>query len=346
MRVKRTTVILAVAATAGVVVGGGYAVATALDSRTKQVHGFCSEMADAVGLYAGNPVTQMGYPVGRIDAIASKGDHVEVTFSLDGSRKFPADVAVVTRSKSLLADRSLELVGNYVSGPQLTPGTCTPPERSYTPKSISQIAGSASDFINAIAPSNGKDSIQNALAGLDTALQGNGHDAAELMQHAAAAMSNPDRMMSDLGSSIMNMAPMTEEALRQWSTIRSLLDQMPPVLQAAGSDLLPGAEKLTVGTGYLLKVLLDIQRNYGDLIWPGFHAGLSTIIHLAATRSKDIAGLLDTLPPIAAFLRQQGDSDPQGLTVSLARPATDAAPDTPPATSSLLDLVLAKKGAR
>ncbi|MBO0882930.1 MAG: MCE family protein [Mycobacterium sp.] len=317
-----------------------------MDSGDTSVHGYCTEMPDAVGLYPGNPVTQMGYKVGAVDRIASRGDHVEVTYTLDSGRKFPADIKTVTRSKSLLADRSLELVGDYSSGPTLRPGTCTALDHSFTPKSISEITGSASNFLAAVAPSNGKESVQNSLTGLDAALRGNGADAAGLMRHAASAMNSPDQMLSNMGTSIMNMAPLTEETLQRWSELRSLLDQLPGVLPAAGNDLLPGAAKVTVGTGYLLNVLWDIQQNYGDLIWPTVHLGVTPLVHLAATQAKDIAGLLDVIPPIAAFMRQQSNSRTGGLAITYAPPTVQLGPGTHPPTTSLLDLVLAKKEGR
>ena len=56
----------------------------------------------------------------------------------------------MTRSTSILADRALELVGNYESGPKLTPGECIPLARSVTPKSLSEVIGSATNFVNSI----------------------------------------------------------------------------------------------------------------------------------------------------------------------------------------------------
>ncbi|MBO0852582.1 MAG: MCE family protein [Nocardia sp.] len=316
-----------------------------LEPHHESVHGYCAEMSDSVGLYAGNPVTQMGFKVGTVDRIVSKDDHVEVGFTLDSGRKFPADVKIVTRSKSLLADRSLELVGNYSSGSTLTPGKCTAMDHTFTPKSISEVTGSASNFINAVAPSNGGQSVQNALSGLDAALRGNGADAAGMMQHAASAMASPDQMMADFGASIANMAPLTEETLQRWASIRSILDQVARLEQPIAVDLLPAASKVVVGAAYTVKVLYDVHQNYGDILWPTVHLGLSPIIHLAATRSKDIAGLLDSLPPIAAFLRQQSSPGSKGLAVAVVPPVVQLGHGTPTA-ASLLDLVLAHKGSR
>ncbi|OBA53497.1 MULTISPECIES: MlaD family protein [Nocardia] len=329
----------------------------------KSVSGFCAQMPDAVGLYPGNPVTQMGFQVGRVDKIEPEGDHVHVTFSLDGGRRFPADVRVVTRSKSILADRSVELVGNYHSGPELAAGQCIPQQHSFTPKSISEIAGSAADFIDALSPDDNKESFEKAVSGFEQALRGQGDNARALMLHASAAAASPDQLTADLGAIIENMAPLTDEALQRWPAIRSILDQMPGVV-AAGIDLWPGVVDVCVGVGWLVNVLHEIQVNYGGDIWPLLQGPVADAIHLAASRSKDIAGLLNSIPAVAALLRQQAAGD-GGMSIdyrpptvqvdspaapALCEAANRAAPGSCSATegqvqfsiAGLLDMVLAK----
>ncbi|AHH19871.1 Mce family protein MceD [Nocardia nova SH22a] len=325
--------------------------------------GFCAQMPDAVGLYPGNPVTQMGLAVGRVDRIVPRGDHVEVSFVLDGDRRFPADVRAVTRSKSILADRSVELVGNYHAGPELTAGQCIPVEHSFTPKSISEIAGSAADFIDALSPDDDKESFEKAVDGFEQALRGQGDNARTMMLHASAAAASPDRLTADIGAIIENMAPLSDEALQRWPAIQAILDRMPEVV-GAGIDLWPGVVDVCVGVGWLVNLLHDIQTNYGGDIWPVLQGPVVDAIHLAASRSKDIASLLDSVPPVAAMLRQQAAND-GGLsidyrppTVRLDSPAgaelCDAANRTAPGScatadghpqvpaAGLLDLVLAK----
>ncbi|MVU80727.1 MCE family protein [Nocardia sp. ET3-3] len=337
--IKNRKLVISTAVVAGVVAAAGVGFAMVTGDTTTSSSGYCAIMPDAVGLYEGNPVTQMGLQIGRVDHIRSKGDHVEVSFSLDAGRHYPAGVKAVTRSKSLLADRSLELVGNYQTGPQLKSGQCIALDHSFTPKSISEIAGSAADFIDAMAPDNGKDSFQNAVAGFDAALHGNGELARAMMQHAASASANPDQLISDIGSSILNMAPLTDEALQRWSSLRSILDQMPQVVDA-GNKLWPGVLNVTNGTGWLVATLYDIQRSYGDVLWPLLKGGVADVIHLAATRSKDIAALLESIPPVAAMLRQQADNN-GGLAITYAPPTVNVGGAEIPA-AGLLGLTLAK----
>jgi phospholipid/cholesterol/gamma-HCH transport system substrate-binding protein len=107
--------------------------------RESQSAQFCAIMSDSVGLYVGNPVTQMGYQIGTVDKITPRDTSVEVRFTIKQRRPIPRDVKAVTRSTSILADRSLELVGNYGGGPRLLAAQCIPRSHTSTPLSISQV---------------------------------------------------------------------------------------------------------------------------------------------------------------------------------------------------------------
>ncbi|MFC8529233.1 MlaD family protein [Nocardia sp. NPDC057227] len=268
---------------------------------------YCAQLPDAIGLYAGNPVTRMGVRIGTIDRIEAEGGHVEIGFTVEAGQHIPADVAAVTRSKSILADRSLELVGAE-TGSELTAGSCIPLDRGHTPKSISEITGSAADFIGELSPDNGQQSFERAVTGLAEALRGQGPEARQLMLQAASAAQSPDQLTADIGAIIRDMAPLTDEALRNWQHIRSVLDQMPQIV-AAGIDLWPSVVDVCVGIAWLVRVLHDVHVNYGDLLWPAMHGPLTEAIHLAAGRVGDLRGLIESIPAVAALLRQQTGTD-------------------------------------
>ncbi|GAC68503.1 Mce family protein [Gordonia soli NBRC 108243] len=280
-------------------------------------NGFCADMSDAVGLYVGNPVTQMGLQVGTVSRIDNAGDHVRITFDLDDGRAYPADVQAVTRSKSLLADRSLELVGNYTSGPTLEQGRCIDRKHSHTPKSISEVTGSASDFIKNLTDADSGD-VGGTIAGLDKALAGTGPDAANMFRHAAAASADPDQFIADIGASIANMAPLTDNALRQWDQIMSILNQMPSIA-GLGTELFGFVSKFDRGVGWTVATIYDIQRNYGSILWPLVHGPVKDLISLAAARAPDLQKLYGTVPAVSAALRQQTNAA-GGLSVPYRAP--------------------------
>lgn len=303
-RIKRLLVVAAVVVAVTVVVVVSVIGGFVLDDRKERnASKYCADMPDAIGLYDSNPVTQMGYKVGKVVSVVPQGDHVRVMFELNGDRKYPADVKAVTRSKSLLADRSLELVGNYTGGPALS-SSCVPLDHSYTPKSISEIAGSAADFIDELAPDNEKDSVAQILTTLNSSLEGQGPSADAMLRYAAGASANPDALVSDIGSSIRDMSQLSARALQEWPMLRSLMDQMPDVVEKV-IDLFPGVINVVKNVGWVVPVLYDIQTNYGGDIWPVVNGPLVDVIHLAATRSDDISSLISSIPAVAGVMRQQ-----------------------------------------
>lgn len=303
--------------------------------------GYCALMSDAIGLYVGNPVTQMGYEIGRVSDIEARDENVKVTFDLAGGRHIPADVQAVTRSKSLLADRSLELVGNHAEGPTLQPGDCIPQDRSFTPKNISEIAGSAADFVDELTI-DGSQSVQGTISGLQEALDGIEGPANSMMRHAAEAARNPDQVTADIGSAIMDMAPLTDAALADWGRIKSILDQMPSIAEW-GADLFPEVAAFDRGVGWLVAVLYDVQRNYGDDIWPVVHGPVADLIRLAATRAPDLKSLYSTVPSVAAALRQQQQTQ-GGLAMPYQAPTVKVNAGGIDVSKNLLNLLIEKAG--
>ncbi|MCR5978390.1 MCE family protein [Gordonia jinghuaiqii] len=331
-----TTVITAVAVT-GLVITKAGGTTTKPSTHHAGGDGYCADLDETIGLYVGNPVTQMGMKVGEISAVTLRGDHVQVEFSLNDGRAYPADVQAVTRSKSLLADRSLELVGNYRSGEMLTPGECINTERTHTPKSISEIAGSASDFIEAITDADSGD-VESALDGLDAALVGVGPAANTMFQQAASASRNPDQFIADIGSSVANMAPLNESALQRWPQIMSIVNQMPEVTWR-GDDLLGPAGDFCRGVGWIVATIYDIQRNYGDeYIWPTMRGPVKDIIALAAARSPDLQSLYGMVPSVAAGMRAQANLT-GGLSIPYKAPTVRTSRG---GTVDLLSMILGK----
>jgi phospholipid/cholesterol/gamma-HCH transport system substrate-binding protein len=223
--------------------------------------GYCAILPDAVGLYVGNPVTQMGYQIGTVNKISPGATSVQVDFSVTDTRPLPQDAKAVIRSTSILADRALELVGNYESGPKLGPGGCVPLSRSVTPKSLSEITGAANVFVNGISPQNSTN-IGDALSQLDHAAQGNGAGVNQLLTTSSQLLDSPDKAISDLASTVGNLGTLT----------RTLVDLRDPMKQILNDSLttLPDLKDAIYGASNLSAPLLPITIMVSDL---EIHAG-------------------------------------------------------------------------
>ena len=297
--------IVAVAVTVTVAAAGTVAFTSA---QAEQESSFCAYFADSIGLYIGNPVTQMGYDVGSVQGIEPQGDRVRIDFDIDADRSFPADVKAVIRSKSLLADRSLELVGNHGSGPELPSDQCIALTNTATPKSLSEITGSASDFLQAVS-SGDTESVATAVGGLDDALKGEGENMNQLFANAEGAMTNPDRIVADVGAIVTDLAPFTTTTLNNWDTAKQLLAVLPEDLEVASSGLWDGVSTFIGGLSPVLADVLDIQVNYGEDI-NGILGDASTALRLASTRSVDISELFSVIPVMNQLVSEQPDGSP------------------------------------
>lgn len=228
-----------------------------------QARDYCAILPDSIGLYAGNPVTQMGYQIGTVNKMTPSASSVRVDFSVDNNRALPGDVKAIIRSTSILADRALELAGNYESGPKLEPDQCIPLDRAVTPKSLSQVIGSANEFVNGINPQN-SENIGDTLKLLDEAIQDNGVGVNQILTVTSRLVDSPDQPVSNLQSIVVNMASLTE-------TMVDLRDPMKQILNdaAASTHFLPPA--LTGGswvvgrpTRDLIQLVADLETHAGD----------------------------------------------------------------------------------
>lgn len=225
---------------------------------------YCAIMPDAIGLYAGNPVTQMGYQIGKVKSITPRALDVRVDFDVTEHRRLPGDVKAVVRSTSILADRSLELVGNYESGPQLPAGGCIPLTRSSTPKSLSEVIGSSTDFVNSINP-NRSTNIGDVVKQLDQAIHNNGAGINQLLTRSSALLDSPDQAINDIGSIITNLADLT-------SVLKEIRAPMKDTLYnavATTPDLdvaLVNGGRVVLGVAWLTAMVSDLQVNLGQEI--------------------------------------------------------------------------------
>jgi phospholipid/cholesterol/gamma-HCH transport system substrate-binding protein len=258
----------------------------------EQAAGYCAIMPDSVGLYVDNPVTQMGVRIGKITALTPATSSVRVDFSVD-ERRLPNDVKAVTRSSSILADRSLELLGNYSSGAQLSAGECIPLDRSFTPKSLSEVIGSSTNFLNSINP-DGSTNVGDTIAGIGDALRNEGPGINKLLTTASTLLDSPDQAIGDIGSSIVNLARFTQ-------TLTDLYPTLQQVLQDANQiapDLVEttwGATKTFEGIVPTVSAVADLETQLGGEIQQTLDV-VSVAIRKLSPRAPYYASLLNVTP--------------------------------------------------
>ena len=286
----RQAAAVAFLAVATAVVSGGCA---SLGTSSPRAAEYCALMPDSVGLYVGNPVTQMGYQIGTVTSISPSNTDVRVDFTVTADRRLPADVKAVVRSTSILADRSLELVGNPEPGPQLSPGGCIPLGRSWTPKSLSQVIGSATDFINSINPEGSKN-VGDVVGELDQAVHNNGPGINQLLTNSSAVLDSPDQAISDIGSVMTNLAQLT-------STLSDIREPLKEVLLDASrttgdiDTTLYQGKFVFLGTVPFQTLMSDLETNLGDETQLTLHTVAATL-RKTTPHANRLANLLNPVP--------------------------------------------------
>lgn len=283
---------------------------------------YCAIMPDAVGLYIGNPVTQMGMPIGKVTAITPESLNVRVDFAVDVQRPLPDDVKSIIRSDSLLADRSLELVGNYaVGGPQLPADGCIPVGRSFTPKSLSQVIGSSTEFVNAINP-DGSTNIGDVVNGFDQALRNQGPDINNVLTQTSALLDSPDQAIGDIASITKNLAQLTSTVRAIEPTAKSTLHDLEQVGPELSATVL-GADKLFHGLVPLITMVADLESQLGGEFQQTLDS-VSVVVRKMSPRAPFYASLLNVGPRlingIANFAESRGNSGAGAFTIRYRPP--------------------------
>ncbi|EGD54779.1 MCE family protein [Gordonia neofelifaecis] len=171
---------------AALVAGLWYAFVREPDVRT--VH---ADFAFVNGLYEGSKVTVLGVPVGRVDSLETRGDHVSVTMTVDGDVALPADVGAFMQNPSVISERHLELSPAYTDGPKLADGATIPLQRTHSPISFDQLLGSMSTLTDVLSPEDTTRStdLSSLLNKTATAWKGSGPKFNSAMTELASASS-------------------------------------------------------------------------------------------------------------------------------------------------------------
>jgi virulence factor Mce-like protein len=255
--------------------------------------GYCAILPDSIGLYVGNPITQMGYPIGTVNSITPGDTSVRVEFSVTDTRPLPHDAKAVIRSTSILADRALELVGNYESGPKLAPGECVPLSRSVTPKSLSQVIGSANAFVSGITPERSTN-LQAALTQVDQGAHGNGAGINQILTTSSRLLDNPDQPISDIGSIVGNLSTLTSTLVDMRDPLKEILNDSvttTPYLH----DAIVGSQNLAEPLPPIITMVSDLEIHAGDELQLTLDT-VSDAVRIFTPHARGLASLLGGLP--------------------------------------------------
>lgn len=271
----------------------GVAASCGTPAATHSAMHYCAKLPDSIGLYVGNPITQMGYPIGTVDKITPSDRSVQVDFTVDADRALPQDVKAVVRSTSILADRALELVGNYHGGSKLVAGQCIALERSLTPKSLSETIGSANTFINGISPQ-ASNNIGATIGQLNHSLHSNGAGINQILTTSSRLLNNADGPIGDMASIVRNLNTLTGALVEMRDPIKQILNDatttMPDLV-----DAVTGAQHMAEPLPQLIVAVSDLETHAGDELQLTLNS-VADAMRILSPHASGLASLLDPIP--------------------------------------------------
>ena len=219
---------------------------------------------------------------------------VSIRLRREGNLNRPYYKVVVADQRSPRDGKFIELVGNYDTGPKLSAGGCIPLNRSMTPKSLSEVVGASTTFINSINPA-GSDNIGAVVSGVDQALHDQGPGANKLLTTASAVVDSPEQTIGDLDSITTNLAQVTTTLAELNPTLKQVfVDTSNSALQEAVLTT-EGAANTFEGVIPVTDMAAGLEKELGPQIQQLLDA-VSVVIRKATPRAPYYASLLNVAP--------------------------------------------------
>lgn len=276
---------------------GGASCSSSPASHTKSNDAaYCATMPDSVGLYVGNPITHLGYPIGEVSAITPSAQSVQVDFTLKGGQTVPADAKAVTRSTSILADRALELVGDYEKSDHLSPGKCIPLNRSLTPKTLSEVIGASTKFLNSINPA-GSNNIGGLVTAVDEAARNQGPGVNQLLTTTSSVLDSPDQAIGDMASIVRNLGQLTGTLNDLNPTTRQVVDDLATSVASEVTQTFYGVDNAFEGIINVGNAAQGIEKELGPQVQQLLDA-VEVVVRKATPRAPYYASLLNVVPRV------------------------------------------------
>ena len=263
-------------------------------------------------LYKGSDVRILGVPVGKVEKLTAKGDHVQATLSYSADVRLPADVKAVIISPAIVGDRFVQLAPAYSGGAVLQDDAKLGVDRSAVPVELDEIFKSLDDLSVALGPqgANKDGSFSSLIEDSARQLDGQGEQLHETLTNFARLSTTLSNNKDELFGSIREIEQFVQLLRRNDSSVRSFFDstaRVSNVLEGERDDLAKTLE-------FLSKALIDVRKLLKDNRTTLRHNidNLQRLAELLARHDEDIAHTLHDAPVALGNLVLAGGSSKTG----------------------------------
>ncbi|HEY3608982.1 MAG TPA: MCE family protein [Pseudonocardiaceae bacterium] len=259
-----------------------------------------AEFADVLDLVPQSTVKVNDVAVGKVDSISLNKANwtADVTLSVNGDVKLPANADADLRQSSLLGEKYISLVAPENGAGTLADGATIPLARTNRNTEVEEVFGALSMLLNG----GGVQQIQTIAKELNSATTGNEPAIRDLL-------SNVDTLMSGLNAHSAQITQALDGVNRLSATLSSQTDQIAGVLTNLG----PGLAVLNSQRDQLVAMLQSLSQLSGIAV--------DTINKSQADLIHDLKALTPTLQQLS----NAGANLPNALQLLLTFPFTDYA---------------------
>ncbi|MFI6817793.1 MCE family protein [Nonomuraea sp. NPDC050328] len=245
-----------------------------------------------VGLYPGSDVRVLGVKVGEVEAVVPEGSRVRVRMAVQA--KVPARVQAVLVSRSVVADRFVQLAPPYTTGPSLADGATITDTR--VPVEIDEAMASFDELAVALGPrgANREGALAELLRISARTFDGQGGKIADTVEGLGAAAEVLAGNRDEVAGTVRDLATVTSGLAEDDAAVRRFLDGVAEVTGHLHDDREQLRAVLRTLSGTLTQVAHFVEDNRDEVA-----AGTRDLARLSKLLDEHRAALatfLDTAP--------------------------------------------------
>ncbi|WP_433662314.1 MlaD family protein [Nocardia sp. CA-128927] len=304
----------------------------------KKTLGYCAIMPDGIGLYPGNQVTMLGIPVGTVDRVHPENGAVRVNFTVGADHPLHGDVIATTVSDTLVADRTLSVLGDDDAPTEWQRDTCI--TKAFTPKSITEtleaFSGLAEELTDHGNPAD-QQRLRDSIRAFRDATAGTGQQLNQTIRDLGAALRQPDAAIGHIGALLDAFASLADSVSTNWGEIKTTLLQTAPgitLINNVWTRVVQIVDSLLV----ILPWLNDIARKYGRPILAGIDE-LAPSLRMISANVGTLQKLIDMIPPLVTAFQQSIDPETGHARLVYAPPKVALPQETATQVCATLDAI-------
>lgn len=253
-----------------------------------------AEFTSTDAVFAGNTVTILGVPSGRVESVTPAGSRARVEMSLPPGTRLPADVQAWVLSPSVISDRTIELGPGYENGDVLADGAVIPLERTHSPLTWDQLTRSVNDLTVALGPGADGGGIGDLIGEGARALNGNGqafHDAVQSISQASSILADSSPDVTELITNLNTLVQMIADNQAQVDSLSDSVTVTAREFATQRDDISGALDSVTTVLGQVSALLSE----HGDTI-PDDLGSLAQLTGAIATKQDQLREIIETTP--------------------------------------------------